>query len=75
MCPTGTANGTLDTLQSLAIDGTLTEQEASSIKVAVLAGDGNALRKLQEMRKLLDVGRITRPEFDAIKARILATLV
>lgn len=71
----GTANATLDALQSLTIDGTLTEQEASSIKVAVLAGDGNALRKLQEMRKLLDVGRITRPEFDAIKSRILATLM
>ncbi len=72
---TGPTSAILDGLQDLAISATLTEQEVAAIKVAVLASDGADVKKLQDIRRLLDTGRITKDEFDAVKARILQRLM
>jgi len=45
----------------------------SSPAVAGVAGDDDAVRRLQEAKKLLDAKLITDSEYEAIKAKIVSS--
>lgn len=72
--PITTTGPALKTLEDFTAAQVLTPREASTVKMALLAGDDKVVDRLKELRKQLDQGHITHEEFAIVKQRIIASL-
>ncbi|MGH3083745.1 MAG: SHOCT domain-containing protein [Gaiellaceae bacterium] len=55
------------------VKGMQTQQAQMDAHIKSVAGSGGAAEEIDKAKKLLDSGAITQAEFDAIKAKALAT--
>lgn len=65
----------LQTLTELYKSGALTESEAKSLKLAILAAEKDEASRLAELKNLLDRGLVTHGEFSELKGKLISQML